>query len=93
MNMELINEKIMAIICEITLIPIKELESNLDKSVYDLGIDSLLFVGIIGRLEEHYGISIPNEIIDATGTLESIIENIKSIILSNQKTTLHKSGK
>jgi len=82
-----IDEVVITIINEVTLIPVEELESSFDKSVYDLGIDSMLFVGIIGRLEEHFGISIPNKIIDPRGTFESIIRNIKSIVSKKKKAT------
>lgn len=78
---ENIKENILDIFSRESLITKEELENNLKKcSIYDIGISSMIFVNIAGRIEEYFKVIIPNDIINTSNNLEYIIDNIIAII-------------
>jgi len=78
-----IKQELLKIISRDALIPMEELETKLNEPVANLGIDSMLFIGIVTRVEEYFKISISNEMFSNASTIGSLIKNVEKLIKKN----------
>lgn len=78
-----IKQELLKIISRDALIPMEELETKLNEPVANLGIDSMLFIGVVTRVEEYFKISISNEMFSNASTIGSLIKDVEKLIKKN----------
>ncbi len=72
-------EKIQAMLAEALNLPLEKVTADA-KIVDDLGADSLDVVELLSRLEDEYGVMIPDEDVEKLVTVSDVAEAIQGLI-------------
>lgn len=76
--MDLVEQRVKAIIASVTKLPPEKLGLDTDLKA-DHNIDSLLGLQIVAKIENEYGIHVPEEEIDCYTSVRSIVETVKRL--------------
>jgi acyl carrier protein len=80
-----LKKEIKTIICEITDIPVEELEDDANL-VDDIGIMSIMAVDILNSIQKKYKLEIPEEMFGEFDCLDSIVELVQKLLEDKVKT-------
>ncbi len=72
-------EKIQAMLAEALNLPVEKVTADA-KIVEDLGADSLDVVELLSRLEEEYGVMIPDEDVESLITVADVAAQIEKLV-------------
>ena len=72
-------EKIQAMLAEALNLPVEKVTADA-KIVEDLGADSLDVVELLSRLEEEYGVMIPDEEVESLITVADVASQIEKLV-------------
>ena len=72
-------EKIQAMLAEALNLPVEKVTADA-KIVDDLGADSLDVVELLSRLEDEYGVMIPDEEVETLSTVGDVANAIQALI-------------
>ena len=72
-------EKIQAMLAEALNLPVEKVTADA-KIVDDLGADSLDVVELLSRLEDEYGVMIPDEEVESLITVSDVAKAIEALI-------------
>ena len=72
-------EKIQAMLAEALNLPIEKVTADA-KIVEDLGADSLDVVELLSRLEDEYGVTIPDEEVENLVTVSDVAAEIEKLV-------------
>ena len=72
-------EKIQAMLAEALNLPIEKVAADA-KIVDDLGADSLDVVELLSRLEDEYGVTIPDEEVETLVTVQDVANEIEKLV-------------
>ncbi len=77
--MQAITETVLAIIKDVCPPSVPEI-ADLDKTLFDYGLDSLDFSAVLLALEEKYGVTIPDEDMESLETVNQITAYVEDNI-------------
>lgn len=76
-----VRDELLSIVCEYVDLPAEEI--NIKENIkFATGLDSFVMFSLIGSIEDHFLISIPNEELLRFKTLEDIIRYVEANILT-----------
>ena len=72
-----VKSEILEILADYVDTPVEEIDTAAGFK-FSTGLDSFVLFSFIGAIEEHFGITIPNETLRSMSTLDDIIAHIES---------------